>query len=46
MLTDVPIPLADVPQTGSNPLLNLWWMLLALSGLGILVVARKRPVNH
>ena len=46
MLTDVPIPLADVPQTGSNPLLNLWWMLLALSGLGILVVARKRSVNH
>lgn len=45
-LTDLPIPLADVPQTGSNPLLNLWWMLLALSGLGILVVARKRPVNH
>jgi len=46
MLTDVPIPLADVPQTGSNSAINLWWMLLALSGLGILVLARKRPINN
>ena len=45
-LADLPIPLADVPQTGSNALLNLWWILLALSGLGILAVARKRPLNH
>jgi uncharacterized repeat protein (TIGR01451 family) len=42
-LADLPIPLADVPQTGNNGLLNLWWMLLALSGFGILVVVYRKP---
>ncbi len=42
-LADLPIPLADVPQTGSNALLNLWWILLALSGFGILVVVSRKP---
>jgi hypothetical protein len=42
-LADLPIPLADVPQTGTNALLNLWWILLALSGFGILVVVSRRP---
>ena len=42
-LADLPIPLADVPQTGNNALLNLWWILLALSGFGILVVVNRKP---
>lgn len=41
-LADLPIPLADVPQTGNNALLNLWWMLLALSGLGIWIVVYRK----
>lgn len=42
-LADLPIPLADVPQTGNNTLLNLWWILLALSGFGILVAVNRKP---